>query len=155
MAKHINPIILILECQFQSENQSDINRLEIEFKRCPDIKHISIHIRTQTNLFNEPVIILITDYCPPFESIHLSLWNVSDEVITWFAHRLGHKLKSIEFNYSDESTLKKEQELLKLCPNLKIMESDNNSFIDAIKRWNSMTIWITHHNWPKWIFGFV
>ena len=81
----------------------NIDRLENILTKWSNIKSIDSH----NVLVNDRVLDVITDCCQRLIEIHFIVIDVTKEAIIRFGKKLGHKLRHIHINYSEESSLEK------------------------------------------------
>ena len=96
--------------------------------KCPNI----IRIDCFKVLVNDQVLHVITEYCSRLKAIDFSINDLTEEAITRFGQRLGHRLRLIYFCKEDESSQENQHILIKLCPNLEIVYSRYLETVDVI-----------------------
>ena len=93
----------------------NIDRLKCILKKCSNIKRIDWN----NVLFNDRVLDVITDCCQRLQEIQFNVEDLTNEAITRFSQKLGHKMIHIHIDdYEDDSIHENQQILFSLCHNI-------------------------------------
>ena len=95
-------------------------------------------------LVNDSVLDIITEFCSKLKNIYISVNDVTEEAITRFGQRLGHRLEFIFF-LNEDSSQENQQILIKHCPNLKVVVCSYLQTANVIDSVNLKTLSLTHY----------
>ena len=103
----------------------NIKVLQCILNKCSNVRRIDC----QEDLVNDRVLDVITDCCQRLIEIRFSVRDVTEGAMTRFGEKLGHTLRHIHiYEYyveddEEESSLKNQQILFNLCPNITSLTS--------------------------------
>ena len=100
-------------------------------------------------LVNESVLDVITEFCSKLKVIYFSVNDVTEEAITRFGQRLGHRLEVIFF-FNADSSQENQQIFIKHCPNLKKLVCGYLQTINVIDSVEFKDLRLPHyHMWSE------
>ena len=119
----------------------DLKLFKSVCQKCPDITKIVF----SDVLVNDQVLDVITECCSRLKVIDFSINDLTEEAITRFGRRLGHRMKEIYFRNEDDLSEENQQILIKLCPNLETVLCKYLQTVNVIDSPHLKKLYLLHY----------